>query len=94
MTEGNPTTTPKHQVWQSNSSRTSATLLANFFSTQELEDYLKQRMKCPENKNNPTNDWHEWNDTNIIKGLDGVRSMCDFCGLIIVDIKSKKRKRI
>ena len=52
-------------------------------------------MKCPDNKNNPNNDWHEWNDTVTVKGIGGdVRSMCDFCGLIIVDIPSKKRKRI
>lgn len=93
MIEGKPTI-PKHQIWQANSSRNAATLLANFFSTQELENYLKQNIKCPENKNNPTNDWHEWNDTIIVKNIGDVRSMCDFCGLIIVDIQSKKRKRI
>ena len=88
-------TTPKHQIWQSNSSRTSATLIANFFTTQELENYLKQHIKCPENQNSPNNDWHDWNDALEVKGIGGdVRSMCDFCGLIIADIKSKKRKRI
>jgi len=80
----------KNEIWKSNKRRTSAKLIFQFTSERHMDTYLKQHVKCPENKDNFNNGWHEWNDSTSIDGIDGVRSICDFCGLIIVDIPIRK----
>lgn len=76
----------KHEIWKANERRTDAELVQQFITTRDMEAYLKDHIKCPENKDNFNNGWHEWNDSTQIEGIGEVRSICDFCNLIIVDI--------
>lgn len=86
----------KREIWKANKSRTSAELVQQFVSIRDMEKFLKQHIKCPENKDNFNNGWHEWNDCTVIDGIGEVRSICDFCGLIIVDtpLGSLKRQKL
>ena len=76
----------KHEIWKANKSRTSAELVEQFVSQGAMNKFLEKHVKCPKNKDNFNNGWHEWNDCVLIKGVEGVRSVCDFCGLMIVDV--------
>lgn len=76
----------KNEIWIANKRRTEAKLSRQFVSERQMNEWLEKHAKCPENKDNFNNGWHEWNDSILIKGVEGVRSICEFCGLMIVDV--------
>lgn len=81
----------KYEIWQANKKRTSAKLVERFVSQRDMEKYLDNHHKlCPENKDGFNHGRHEWNDCTIVQGVENVRSICDFCNLMIVDVPLRK----